>query len=44
VQISRIEAFLRHCDKDTAKAIVPLAPNSFYWSGNEQLRKEFYGI
>jgi hypothetical protein len=44
VQIGRIEAFLRHCDKDTAKAIVPLAPNSFYWSGNETLRKEFYGI
>ena len=44
VQIGRIEAFLRHCDKETAKAIVPLAPNSFYWSGAEQLRKEFYGI
>jgi hypothetical protein len=44
VQISRIEAFLRHCDKDTAKAIVPVQPSSFYWSGNEQLRKEFYGI
>ena len=44
VQIGRIEAFLRHCDKDTAKAIVPVQPSSFYWSGNEQLRKEFYGI
>ena len=44
VQIGRIEAFLRHCDKDTAKAIVPVQPSSFYWSGNETLRKEFYGI
>jgi hypothetical protein len=44
VQISRIEAFLRHCDKDTAKAIVPVQPSSFYWSGNEDLRKQFYGI
>jgi hypothetical protein len=44
VQIGRIEAFLRHCDKDTAKAIVPVQPSSFYWSGNETLRQEFYGI
>ena len=44
VQIGRIEAFLRHCDKDTAKAIVPVQPSSFYWSGSEDLRKEFYGI
>jgi len=44
VQISRLEAFLRAVDKDTAKAIVPVNPNSFYWSGNEGLRKEFYGI
>ena len=44
VQIGRIEAFLRHCDKDTAKAIVPVQPSSFYWSGSETLRKEFYGI
>jgi len=44
VQIGRIEAFLRHCDKETAKAIVPVQPSSFYWSGSESLRKEFYGI
>ena len=42
-QISRLEAFLRHCDKDTAKAIVPHAPDSFYWRGAETLRDEFYG-
>ena len=44
VQIARMEAFLRHCDKDTAKAIVPVQPSSFYWQGAEDLRKEFYGI
>ena len=44
VQISRMEAFLRHCDKDTARAIVPVQPSSFYWQGAEDLRKEFYGI
>ena len=43
-QIKRIEAFLRHCDKDTAKAIVPVQPSSFYWKGAEQIRQEFYGV
>ena len=43
-QISRMEAFLRALDKETAKAIVPVAPSSFYWKGNEALRKEFYGL
>ena len=43
-QIFRMEAFLRHVDKDTAKEIIPLNPNSFYWTGNEDLRKEFYGV
>jgi hypothetical protein len=44
VQIGRMEAFLRHCDKETALAIVPVQPSSFYWQGAEDLRKEFYGI
>jgi len=43
VQIARLEAFLRHCDKETAKAIVPHNSSSFYWRGAEDLRKEFYG-
>ncbi len=42
-QIGRMEAFLRHCDKETAKAIVPTNPASFYWRGSEQLYEEFYG-
>jgi hypothetical protein len=44
VQITRIEAFLRRLDKEDAKAIVPVNAGSFYWNGNEALRKEFYGI
>ena len=44
VQISRMEKFLRTLNKDQAKDIVPLAPNSFYWSGAEELRKQFYGV
>lgn len=43
-QIARLEAFLRHCDKETAKAIVPHNPSSFYWRGAEELRNQFYGI
>jgi hypothetical protein len=43
-QITRMEAFLRLLDKDEAKAIVPVNPSSFYWSGAEALRQEFYGI
>ena len=43
-QIKRMEAFLALLDKDEAKAIVPVNPSSFYWSGNEALRAEFYGI
>ena len=44
VQISRMEAFLRLLDRDQARAIVPVQLNSFYWSGAEDLRKEFYGV
>jgi hypothetical protein len=44
VQINRMEAFLRTLDKEQARAIVPLAPSSFYWKGSEELRREFYGL
>jgi len=44
IQIGRMEAFLRHTDKDTARQIVPVNPNSYYWRGAEDLRKEFYGV
>ena len=44
VQIGRMEAFLRHCDKDAAKEIVPVNASSFYWQGAQDLRQEFYGM
>lgn len=44
IQINRLEAFLRHHDKDSAKATVPVNTGSFYWRGAEQLRQEFYGL
>jgi hypothetical protein len=43
LQIARLERFLRHCDKETARAIVPSNRNSFYWHGAEGLYDEFYG-
>ena len=43
-QINRLEAFLRHNDKDSARATVPVNTGSFYWRGSEELREEFYGL
>lgn len=43
-QISRMEAFLRHHDADSAQACVPVSPSSFYWRGAESLRSEIYGL
>ena len=42
-QISRMEAFLRHCDKEVAKAIIPTNKASFFWRGAEDLWEQFYG-
>lgn len=44
IQISRMEKFLRLLDRDQAKEVVPLSINSYYWSGAEDIRKEFYGV
>lgn len=43
-QIVRMERFLRHHDVGTAAACVPCNPNSFYWRGSEDLRREIYGL
>jgi hypothetical protein len=43
-QINRLEAFLKHNDKDSARATVPVNTGSFYWRGSEALREEFYGL
>jgi hypothetical protein len=42
--INRLNDFLWALDKETARKIVPLNKSSFYWSGSEDLRKEFYGV
>lgn len=42
-QIARLERFLRHCDRETARAITPSNKSSFYWQGAEDLYNEFYG-
>ena len=44
LKIARLEKFLSVCDAETARAIVPVNPNTFYWSGSEALREEMYGI
>ena len=38
------QKFLSACDAETARAIVPVNPNTFYWSGSEALREEMYGF
>jgi len=43
-QMTRMEAFLRHHDAQTAAAVVPVNPTSFFWSGAETLRREIYGF
>ena len=44
LKIARLEKFLSVCDAETAREIVPVQPNSFYWSGSEALREEMYGL
>lgn len=43
-QITRMEAFLRHHDTDSAQACVPVSPHSFYWRDAESVRSEIYGL
>lgn len=44
VIMNRQERFLRIGDKETLKSIVPVNQSSFYWSGDEVIRQELYGI
>jgi hypothetical protein len=44
LHLTRQEAFLRLGDKELLKSIVPVNPDSFYWRGDEAVRKELYGI
>ena len=41
--LNRQEKYLRH-DKETILATVPVNINTFYWSGDEETRKELYGL
>ena len=43
-QTIRLEAFLNSGDKDHLRNIVPVNPSSFYWRGNEDARRELYGV
>jgi len=42
--LTRQEAFLRLGDKELLRSIVPVDPDSFYWRGNEKVRKELFGF
>ena len=44
LHLTRQEAFLRLGDKELLKSIVPVNPDSFYWRGDEAVRKELFGI
>jgi len=44
LHLNRQEKFLRLGDKELLRSIVPVNPDSFYWRGDEAVRKELYGI
>ena len=43
MQVARMERFLAHHDAESALACVPHNPNSFFWSGDEAARHQFFG-
>lgn len=44
VQISRMEKFLRAGNAQDIADVIPVNPNTFYWSGNEAVREELFGL
>ena len=42
--LTRQEKFLRAGTKEELRDMVPVDPSSFYWRGDEAVRKELYGI
>jgi len=42
--LTRQEKFLRLGDKDLLASIVPVEPDSFYWNGDTETRKELFGV
>lgn len=43
-RVRRLEAFLSLGDKEMLRGIIPVQPDTFYWNGAEDIRKELYGI
>lgn len=43
-QISRLEKFLRAGSRHDIAEVIPVNPNTFYWSGGEAIREELYGL
>jgi|TARA_R100000482_G_scaffold124401_1_gene77098 hypothetical protein len=43
-QTIRLERFLNSGDKEFLRSIVPVDPSSFYWRGNEDARRELFGV
>ena len=44
LHLTRQEAFLRLGKKELLRDIVPVNPDTFYWRGDEAVRKSLYGI
>ena len=44
IQISRLEKFLRAGSREDIAQVIPVNPNTFYWSGAEAIREELYGL
>ena len=44
LHLTRQEAFLRLGNKKLLRDIVPVNPDTFYWRGDEAVRKSLYGI
>lgn len=42
--LNRQERFLRLGDRDLLQSIVPVNSGSYYWTGDEDLRRKIYGI
>ena len=42
--LNRQEKFLNLGDKELLRSVVPVSAGSFYWTGNQETRRELYGI
>lgn len=44
IHAMRLERLLRGRSREEIAAIIPVNPSSFYWRGNEEARRELYGV